>query len=364
MIRLWLCWLCLLVALVSPVRAGGGCEASRILVEEIDPLFAELGAFFDRIYDRETGGFFNDARREGRPSLESTARAARMIERLDLWDPAGRDAQVAGIVAFVQRFQDPQTGFFDDPQERRPADERRGRAIGYARNVFARFGAEPLYPWPTEREAALPELEFLADPESFLSWLRALPWDRDPWLAGSILEAQGALIGDLPEGRRAPIEGVLVAELARTQGDDGWWGSGSPWRRMSAAFKISNFYRRLGLEFPHGPTAARSAAALLIENEPDDSCFPRNALSLIRQVHEATPVEGLDLVALARALRAHAAKFRRDDGGFVRHESARHGSTDGVSQMLIAREQLAWLLGLDGPDAVPSIPARVAAVPR
>lgn len=142
--------------------------------EQLDADFSRIYQFLYAIRDPQSGGLSEsipDRNRNVAPRLESTARAVHMLkagEAIALLPAHERQR----ICAYVQSFQDPVNGWFDDPAERRPIEERRGRAVGYARGALSLLQSSPLFPIPGSTSESIAAVPYLASSASFATWIQ------------------------------------------------------------------------------------------------------------------------------------------------------------------------------------------------
>ena len=244
----------------------------------MDSLYKDLYVFLSRLYDPETGGFYESMAKEGKPRIESTARGITMLEKAGMLDtiPATMRQQ---FIAFFQMHQDAASGFFEDPQEQRSAHERRGRALSYSVGALEKLGATPLYPLPGRKSDQI-EMAHLQSVPDFRAWLDDLPWERS-WSAGSILSAQSVLITQLPEPLNSTIVDFLFAYLEERQHPStGMWGTGSPYVQISGAFKVSMMYQTFGRPMPRAKHIYRSLLRCMREETCQDATLGTQPLAL------------------------------------------------------------------------------------
>ena len=303
----------------------------------MDTLYEGLHAFLQACYDPSTGGFYETTPSTGRPKLESSARAIRLLERGDALaaiPPEGR----LRMANFFRDLQDAETGSFEDPQEERAPHERRGRALGYSLQALDRLGVEPYFPLPALES---PGTEHLRSPAAFLTWLKELDWNR-PWSAGSSVSAQRNLISRLPRQLRDSILSATFTWLAAWQDPvTGFWGNDAPYRQLSGAFKVSMVYAAFDRAMPRADRLYASVLRVLQEEDCEDSCFVRNSLHLLAAIRpDYRGIPEADRQLITRTSARNIARFRRPSGGFARRLRRAEATTDGCSQAVHTRDAL------------------------
>ena len=317
----------------------------------MDSLYQDLYVFLSRLYDPETGGFYESISKEegfrvGTPRIESTARGITMLEKAGILNELPEAVRQQFII-FFQMHQDAASGFFEDPQEQRSVYERRGRALSYSVAALEKLGATPLYPLPGKKSDQT-ETAHLQSVPDFRAWLDSLPWEHS-WSAGSILSAQSTLIGQLPEPLRSNVVDCLFAYLEEHQHPStGMWGTGSPYVQISGAFKMSMMYQAFGRPVPRAKHVYRSLLRCMREETCQDATWVRNPLHLLQVIQpqlEALPdTERQEIVRIAIY---NISQFLRPDGGFARNLDQSFGVTDGCSQAMKTRDTLRELVGLE-----------------
>ncbi len=317
----------------------------------IDSLYENLYVFLFRLYDPETGGFYESIPKEGElragtPRIESTARGITMLDKAGILDELP-EAVCQKFIVFFQNHQDAASGFFEDLQEQRSAYERRGRALSYSVAALEKLGATPRYPLPGEKSDQ-PGMAHLQSVPDFRVWLDSLPWEHS-WSAGSILSAQSTLMDQLPEPLRSSIVDCLFAYLKEHQhSSTGLWGGGLPYVQISGAFKMSMIYEAFGQPMPRADRIYKSLLTCMREEVCQDATWVRNPLHLLRviqpQLAALPDTERQEIVWIAIY---NISQFVRPDGGFARNLDQGYGVTDGCSQAMKTRDALRELVGLE-----------------
>lgn len=196
-------------------------------------------------------------------------------------------AEVDALVAYLRALQDPETGFFPDP-DRPPAPGTDIRedytalyhllAVGYALEVL---GSHPLHPI-RGAELAAPD---------FCDWLDRLPWATRAWRSGDRVDAIGTALyfnaRYFQSGRgREVLFGWLSMKADRATG---LWGRATAEEGLLQP--VNGFYRltrgtyaQFGVPVPH-PQAAINSVLLNHRNYKGFSGATYNACNLLDTIH-------------------------------------------------------------------------------
>ena len=318
------------------------------LVQQVEALEAHYDSvyiFLAGCYDPDWGGFYERIGAPGTPKLESTARALRLLEWGAVFDNLP-DTIKKKQAAFFQNLQNPETGFFEDPQEKRKAENRRGRALSYSTRSLKMLGAEPLYPLPTVK--AKVGVEHIQSAAAFVSWMEQLDWNK-PWGSCAAISSQPTLIKNQPDSLQQAIVSAAFEWLEQEQNaQTGWWGSQTPYHELSGAFKLGLFYKHFDHEMPNPDKIYNSLLKTLREEEFHDGCWARNALelfSIVKPGFENISLEDKkDIVEISIR---NILQLKRNDGGFARNIHQKYSVTDGCSQAMKTRIFLRSLVGLE-----------------
>lgn len=247
-----------------------------------------------------------------------------MLEWSGALDDAPADFK-AGVVQYMQVRQDPDSGFFRDPQHIDQYSEMTlDRAAGMAQGVLRKCGAEPLYPMPQERakdnaEAAT-HYAHLESPETFRAWLEALSWDTKVWTAGSRIRAQSGVIDGLPEPKRSELLDVAEIVLAEQQNADGTFGTvDNPWyARLSGSYKTASFLEQCGRQVPRSQELADTIVRWLNEAPYDNSIVVYNTAKALNILQHSGVEFTLDerLAIVDRCVEI-LETMKGPDGGYV-----------------------------------------------
>ncbi|XEC93572.1 hypothetical protein AB6A23_19705 [Paenibacillus tarimensis] len=282
-----------------------------------DELFEGFFEWLEEQYDETSGGFFyaRSSKLSGdfTPDIESTAQALNIVDRCGLTDAFDGRLKEA-FVRFFQSRQDPETGYFYEPDPNMRLDDVMvGRAIGYSMHALRRFGAEPLYPLPNDRESAP---SYTESPRAYALWLRSVSL-LNSWRGCDRLCNSAPYLSQMDSGKREPFLKEAVSFFTEIQDpESGLWGKGTPYVRLSGTFKLHTFFTRFRVPMPRTSEIYRSILNILHNEEAIDMCYIRNPISLLASMNLEIPER--DMKDIASITLANMAKLKRNDGGFSR----------------------------------------------
>ncbi len=329
----------------SPERLGVDEQMA-----EVESMFSNLGAFVASLYDPHTGGFWESLedkkKNQGKPRLESTSRVLRQIERMGAFEelPPSFKQQ---LIEYYQSFQRPD-GWFDDPQEKRLEKNRLGRAMSYATRSLEMLNAKPLYPLPGQ-DGSLDsaDLEHFQSKEQVYAWIDGIDAIRPAWTVGSSVSSQRNAVFNLPQTQQDQIFDWMLTYLEERQATDGFWWDGTPYNRLSGAFKVSMIYDALGKPMPNYNTIYTNVLKTMRTEEASHACFIRNPLSILEVLSQSSP-ELIDAQARKEIIEISVRNLRdirSSDGGFKITTNSNKSTTDGTSQAMTARNILRSFAG-------------------
>ena len=295
----------------------------------------EAGGFYYSISARDNEGFY--------PDMESTAQAMNSLTSTGILydDSVMPDAMKKKMVAFMKAKQDPEDGYFYHSQWGKDVTtSRRGRDLGHATGIIARFGDKPLYPTALERIAEAAATgntesesstvpEHLRSKEAFIEYLESLNINGVDKPGNSY--PIGHRIGQqASEIEAAGLTDVCMDFLNSKQKPNGFWEDQLDHGTASGALKISCIYVRFNRPYPNVMEAFKSALSVLLSDLPIGaitSVFnpPFTLLNFLEVMENTGDTENLEK---ARAiLRENAAKilkltyerlipFKKPDGSF------------------------------------------------
>ncbi len=311
----------------------------------MDASYDSVSVFLADLYDPASGGFYESPFKEG-ARIESTAPGITMLSKGNILNDLPNEVRES-FITFFQWHQDQSTGFFEDLQEQRGHDERRGRALSYSVNALKDLGASPMYPLPGNK-FDYSRMAYLQSIPAFEAWLDSLPW-RHSWSGGSILSAQSTLIRQLPEPLQGNIIDFLFAYLPRHQHPStGLWGGEIPYVQVSGTFKVSMVYKAFERAMPRADHIYKSLLACIRTEVCQDATWVRNPLHLLQvnqpQLETFSDAERQEIIRLAMH---NMSQFLRPDGGFARNLDRRYRVTDGCSQAMKTLNAVRVFAGLE-----------------
>jgi len=328
----------LTACLLPPVLAAEPALDPRLeaALDELDSRFDSAFAWWGEVYDPESGGCFYSlsakalheaGSKRHAPDIEATSKLVNVLEWSDLLDDAP-PAFKRGVIRYMQSRQDPDSGFFRDPEFADTYTPKTlDRAVGMASGSIRRCGGEPLHPLPIERVAdnheAAAHYAHLHSPATFIAWLDELPWRHRVWTCGSSIRTQSGVLLGMEEPRRTQLLEALEGFLAAKQAADGYYGRPEDdhwWSRLSGTYKAIS---TLGLNqrpIPMRDTLVATTLDHLREREWEHLIVLYNTCNMVTILHRHGadyPVE-LKVEIIERASAAFA-RLKHEDGGFVTH---------------------------------------------
>jgi len=300
-------------------------NTEKIQFEQLEQLFNNFYPWLAGLYDPEEGGFYFSLKHKNdkqlQPDIESTAQAISILYRSGLL-PEMPATFRQKLINFFQKRQDPNTGFFIDQNIERHNNERwRGRALSYSISSLSKLKAKPLYPLPGEKNTGAnpnPYLSHFESPEIFQNWLNNRPWNN-AWGALDQVSSQIPNLKLFPKAKRDQLLTILFKDLAKRQdSNSGLWGGGSPYRKISGAFKIAMVYKSFKKPIPRANKIYKSTLECLRNNKAEDICFVRNPLNLITMLRNdlGRPISNADKTQISNITIKNLAMFATDQGGF------------------------------------------------
>ena len=368
-----------LLASCAATYAGDTAKAApEISVEPteelaaLDELYCSFYPWLARLYDADSGGFYpNEELRiqTGQaPDIQSTSFALTFLRDDGLIETMPPDVR-ARFITFFQSRQDPQTGFFSDPQFDSVVnpDKYRGRMLRFAMQGLEILGAKPLYPLPGAR-APMDETAHLQSADAWRKCLQELPWEKS-WGALDGLYQQSALLKSLPgERQRELVQIAYEFVKSKQDAETGMAGGGDLGNRVSGAAKFAWFCDEFDLPIPRADALQRTTLQWLEAPEPI------KAVTLIRNpIEHLADLQPFLKQPLSQAEKARALtiavdalrRFGEKDGGFAfsaqRYDLAPHNFVDlgsakspqsdinGTAMAQKTRASLYRLVGLKAP---------------
>lgn len=352
---------------------------------ELEKMFSGFLPWLARVYDPVSGGFYESVGlREGRedraygPDIQSTHFAISMLSQSGALKSQPTNVRDGFVDYFLSR-QDPQTGYFVDPDYPEMKDDPRtlGRALSFSRVELRRFGVAPRYPLPGTKAvepppaspdfgdssrppeqavmikagqmkmasvplfslfsiltkgAAIPNASspngvsgspvpaHLATVEAFRVWLDKRPWHFS-WTAIDEIQSQATLILlQEPTLRDALIDEALRSIVSRTEPETGLVrNGGEDIVRISGGFKLVLFCDAVKRPVPFADQLWDSVLGWFRSDpETDHMCFIRNAVDMLDGL---IPITGHKLTQEELLQVIHTAlvemdRFRCADGAF------------------------------------------------
>jgi hypothetical protein len=256
--------------------------------------------------------------------IDTTAQALSMLEQAGLLDRMPVEMR-EDLIAFFQSRQDPQDGFFKDPDPKGREDPRLlGRALNYATGALEKLGAAPEHPLP-ETRAVLDRYPELRSQRAFEKYLESLDWSM-PYRSGDWSAVRAKMADSLEEPLRTRLVETYFEFLKSLQSPvTGFWGKDGTrrdYQYVSGAMKISSafgFYKR---PIPMPDQILESIVWVLKHDHNVESnyCYVRNPLTALDAVmpYLSTPPTRRQIYEIIAGTTKHHRMFLQADGGFSR----------------------------------------------
>ncbi len=308
-----------------------GEEAARELNEVYKLFTTDMLIWYAGLWEPEIGGFYfsNSARdTEGLlPDLESTAQAMRFLTGHCCMNfPERFRRQMAD---FAWNLQD-EDGYFYHPQWGKDITvTRRGRDLGWAKQLIALTGREYRYPLPTARKAdggatSLPD--YLQSVEAWDAYLESKPLNEKSYSIGNLINS---LAGQI-QGAGPEFCAATVAWANRHQrSDNGLWEPQINYSSVNGLMKLAACYPGFGAVLPNADKALDSAMkAVLSDEKITFACEFFNPWSAISSILRCMEMGGETekAVSLRASFRENAAELIRVTGRKIRTTACEDGS--------------------------------------
>ncbi|MBN1554899.1 MAG: hypothetical protein JXA11_09145 [Phycisphaerae bacterium] len=325
-------------------------------------------------------GFYKDCRDAEMDYALPASHVAMRFEKLlrnvdDISALPGYSAgQAKSNLEFIQSCQQPDTGFFIDPNlDSRFADKTNPAALEAFRRAVTKYTidmlwehyrATPLYPYAESGGHGVP------DADEFVTFMRTADWDN-PWGAGSHAGGKAREIFNLVnEGREEYIsalkQGIEII-LSHQNPDTGMWGrSELPlYQQISGALKIiGRFKFFMGIDLPYMDKLADSCirhhadGGFYPEGNDEDMCFPRNVAEMCIACLEQSDYRREELLKTLASIAEYLRDYQQPDGAFASQRSGRRflhwngavicGNSDTPRSNINGTQGAIWALGMIG----------------
>ena len=290
-------------------RSTGFENVASVLGEDAAAEFAELYRLYDErfyiwlssLWQPEIGGMYwctSGRDTEGMlPNIESTVQAIRCAGKSGLLSAAKDSEKHANIydkikqniVKYAKSLQDPEDGYFYQPQWGKDiTTSRRGRDLGWATSILKDYGATPNYPTALDRlaskdkedETGLPE--YLLSVEKFNEYLDTFDLETRSYWSGNMLQSQRPQI----EAAGEEFVRALFDSLNRRQrADNGLWEPQINYASVNGLMKLTLMYSAFGEPLPNAVAALNSTIdAALSDEEITFVCQYYNPLITIANI--------------------------------------------------------------------------------
>ena len=321
---------------------------------KINEVVAELDREFDKaaldwllgMFDGESGGIYYAASSRDNeqfgPDIESVVQGSSAMITLGTvsTDENGwarfPEWYKKASADFLQSRQDPDDGYFYDPQYREIAKkDKLERNTGFACSYLkGDLGVKPLYPTPAERlKAALAEkkktdenqknantgLGVYQNKESMIKWLEEISATRSSYSWGSDLASAYNMI--VASGQ---LDTVVEWLITKQNSKNGTWEKEFNMAAVNGVLKLCGFFTPKTVIYPHFETYLESVIEFTKTFNPVTAAEVWNPLGTVRQLLKNLPDLSDEMKAkvndsiaeMIHNTTVQMRKFRQPDGGF------------------------------------------------
>ena len=346
---------------------------------EIESLYTGVLPWMARLYDAQSGGFYESlatrARPETGPDIQSTYFAWDILEKEGLVQTMPPEIKAKSL-EYLQTRQNAKTGFFSDPDWPQMVEQERvmGRALQFSTNSLQILGAKPLHPLPGAMGEPLPER--FASEQNLRKWLDALGWEQ-PWRALDAVSSQKIFLLGLPAKERDPlVKFIYDYATARQNPQTGMIGGGEPIIQISGMMKFGRFCEVFELPIPNAD-AAYAFVMRWYRSQPEVTTMTmiRNPLTHLAdlQPYLSQPMPLADKQLVVRETARMIRTFHQKDGAFsmqleefrlrpndvwppIGKSAAPQSDLNGTSQARVIREEVYGMMGV-AREKMPPLPA-------
>lgn len=346
-------------------------SAVRTALETIDRYYTRVPLWYAHLYDPVTGGFYMSQSGvqdpDMAPGIEMTCWGLSFLKTYTLaFDDMPSEIKARFVDFFCDR-QNPESGIFIDKQgPANPREQARNQAA--AKRALDMLSASPRYPLPSGKsgEKAVRDRmpAYMESPESYIEWVKALPWDHGSWTAGDQTQSSQQYLAMLPDAERRIYTDAVVEFLNDRQFESGLWSPDFDFNAASGAFKVGLVYSAFGMRLPNPERIVDSIFRCYRESKTTSPYFVRNPISVMNQMADYSPalaqrikqgiLDNIDAVTASfgeflcpdGAFSARKGQSMISFGGVVGSHGLFEGDIDATAMMLIARRELYQLLGL------------------
>ncbi|MCO8124546.1 sulfatase-like hydrolase/transferase [Stieleria sp. TO1_6] len=303
-------------------------QALTAALQEFDHEFDDCFAWWGKVYDPNSGGFFyslsSKRSEQFGPFIEATAKAIHVLEWTGMMEQTSPKFR-AGVIHYFQSRQNPATGFFYDPDyETQYSHNTLTRALGMSIGALETCGAKPLYQHPLDRiddnAAAKEHYQHYETPETFSAWLNSLPWERRIWTVGARLRAELGVFNQLPMDKREELLSIAREFIAKRQSDNGYFVAPTDdWTSsLSGTYKIAAFLDGTGSPIPRSTEMLSTTLDHLFHSDYQNTIVLYNTVNMLNIL--ASNGENCDVELRVKIVRRCTELLRTmhaPDGGFL-----------------------------------------------
>ncbi|MEN8905598.1 MAG: hypothetical protein ABF289_06520 [Clostridiales bacterium] len=291
------------------------------VLKEMNLLYQNFYKWLFDMYDSDTGGFYYSKSAkdsiEFSTDIESTGQGLNILWRSSLITNMPISIK-NGFINFFQSRQSTKTGYFYDHQNNmKNFDRMVARAFSYSIHSLDMFGAVPLHPLPGSYGTNnLPN--YFQNTDKLLNWMEDRDWNNS-WMACDNISAASFYINELTKEVKDKYVSTILSFLSSKQDSEGMWGKGTPYIKISGAFKLCILYSRLNVPMPNVDKIYKYILYTIANDKTSHMCFTRNTVDLLNVIKSYLPnLDENDLYLIINTTYSNLKKFLKTDGGFSR----------------------------------------------
>ena len=298
-------------------------------LQELDAEFDSCFAWWAKIYDPKSGGFFyslsaKNSNGKYAPWFESAAKGINVMQWSGLLESAPQ-AYKSKAIKYFQSLQEKETGFFRDSfYGRQYTENRLNRALGMCTGSLAKLNAKALYKLPHENiennQEAQKHYAHLKSEEALLKWLKALTWNSRVWTAGARTLTLSKSLSFLPEDEKKKLLPVVEKFVSAQQTKDGFLGTVKDgwYSRLSGTYKAFSFFEKNGLTIPNVEQLKKTVLKHFKKQKYSSLIVLYNTVNILsiieRQTNNFTIEEKVWIIKQTKKI---LSGFHAKDGGFL-----------------------------------------------
>nr|MBQ4318353.1 hypothetical protein [Clostridia bacterium] len=345
----------------------------------LEELYSQVMPWITSMYEEESGGFY--ATRSGKDDPEmfagiemSSSALANLKEYSGMWSCIPDSTHKKLTEFYTSRF-NRSSGWFEDKCFD-GEDRSRARTQAAAERALSRLGVKyDRFKNNAESQTTAPVLpEYFAAPESYVEWIKTLPWQTNSWFAGDRVQSSQVYVQRISEDRRQAYIDAMFDYVKSVQSPEtGFFGERLTYNALSGAFKIDLICSQYKLELPNHRKILNSVFRVLEEADATTACYIRNSMDLLRtmtvkyncgdEIRAKLPSYIPTIVNAAKQVKAPDGGFSSSRGralekfgGVKAGRGLNESDMDGTSMLMIARRSIYEIMETELPSLAHTMP--------